>query len=196
MISNQNKDGSWGSHDHPSDRGPRGRPGSPGVQVATVGLSVAALDGTRRTAAARMAVDRAIDWMLDHFDVKRANGMSTTTCGRSGTACRAFEHLLAHPRDPRRRSRPPASVRREARDVPDARRVGATCRRGRADVPAVRDVDELHDGDDRRAPTAPRRSGSSCRRRWWRARREPREPLLTARSCRRLPEIPAAARIT
>lgn len=105
MISNQNKDGSWGSHESPRPIEVLADvPGShQAFQVATVGLSVAALDGFPTDSPQRdQAVDRAIDWMLDHFDVKRANGMEHYNVWSFGYGLQGFaEHLLAHPQDPR-----------------------------------------------------------------------------------------------
>jgi hypothetical protein len=105
MLSNQNKDGSWGSHESPRPIEVLADvPGShQAFQVATVGLSVAALDGFPTDSPQRdQAVDRAIDFMLDHFDVKRANGMEHYNVWSFGYGLQGLaEHLLSHPQDPR-----------------------------------------------------------------------------------------------
>ena len=105
MITNQNKEGSWGSHESPRPIEVLADvPGShQAFQVATTGLSVVALDGyPTDTAEKTQAVDRAIDWLLDHFDVKRASGMEHYNVWSFGYGLQAFaEHLLAHPQDPR-----------------------------------------------------------------------------------------------
>jgi hypothetical protein len=160
------------THESPRpDRGARGRlpARTRPSRVATTGLAVAALDAYPTDSPQRdQTVDRAIDWMLDHFDVKRANGMEHYNVWSFGYGLQGFaEHLLAHPRIRARTDQGRLqAARREARRVPDARRrLGLPFARRRADVPAVRDVDELH--DRRRSSsrsTARRRSGSSCRR--------------------------------
>ena len=105
MVTNQNKEGSWGTHESPRPIEVLADvPGShQAFQVATTALSVAALDGyPTDTAAKTQAVDRAIDWLLDHFDVKRANGMEHYNVWSFGYGLQGFaEHLLAHPQDPR-----------------------------------------------------------------------------------------------
>ena len=105
MITNQNKEGSWGSHESPRPIEVLADvPGShQAFQVATTGLSVVALDGyPTDTAEKTQAVDRAIDWLLDHFDVKRASGMEHYNVWSFGYGLQCFgEHLLAKPGDPR-----------------------------------------------------------------------------------------------
>ena len=105
MVANQNKDGSWGSHMSPRPIEVLADvPGSHmAFQVATVGLSVAAMDGYPSDAREKtQAVDRAIDWLLDHFDVKRANGMEHYNVWAFGYGLQGLaEFLLAHPNDSR-----------------------------------------------------------------------------------------------
>ena len=105
MVTNQNKEGSWGTHESPRPIEVLADvPGShQAFQVATTGLAVAALDAYPTDSPQRdQTVDRAIDWMLDHFDVKRANGMEHYNVWSFGYGLQGFaEHLLAHPQDPR-----------------------------------------------------------------------------------------------
>jgi hypothetical protein len=105
MITNQNKEGSWGTHESPRPIEVLADvPGShQAFQVATTGLSLAALDGyPSHSAEKEQAVDRAVDWLLDHFDVKRANGMEHYNVWSFGYGLQGFaEHLIARPDDPR-----------------------------------------------------------------------------------------------
>src|SRR6266850_4970617 len=73
LVENQNKEGSWGSHESPRPIEVLADvPGShQAFQVATTALSALALEGCPLASEPRdRAVDRAIDWLLDHYDVK------------------------------------------------------------------------------------------------------------------------------
>src|SRR5262249_13028793 len=105
LVQNQNKEGSWGSHESPRPIEVLADvPGShQAFQYATTALAALALEGCPIASEEKdRAVDRAIDWMLEHFDVKRPNGMEHYNVWSFGYGLQCFgEHLLAKPEDPR-----------------------------------------------------------------------------------------------
>jgi len=105
LVTNQNPEGSWGSHESPRPIEVLADvPGShQAFQVATTALAALALEGCPIASEAKdKAVDRAMDWLLDHFDVKRANGMEHYNVWSFGYGLQFFaEHLVAKPDDAR-----------------------------------------------------------------------------------------------
>jgi squalene cyclase len=105
LVTNQNKDGSWGSHESPRPIEVLADvPGShQAFQVATTALAVIALDGCPALSEEKVhAADRALDWLLDHFDVKRASGLEHYNVWSFGYGLQCFaERLIAQPQDPR-----------------------------------------------------------------------------------------------
>ena len=105
LVANQAADGSWGSHHSP-------RPievlaSIPGSQeafrVATTALCVTALQECPRAGeAGAKAVEKAIEWLLDHYDVKRQSGLEHYNVWSVGYTLQAFgERLGAQPEHPR-----------------------------------------------------------------------------------------------
>jgi hypothetical protein len=115
LVKNQNKDGSWGSHESPRPIEVLADvPGShQAFQVGTTALVVVALEGCPSVSAEKeSAADRGIDWLLEHFDVKRANGMEHYNVWSFGYALQCFaERLIAKPKDPRAEKLRAACVR-------------------------------------------------------------------------------------
>jgi hypothetical protein len=105
LVQNQNKEGSWGSYESPRPIEVLADvPGShQAFQYATTALAALALEGCPIVSEEKdRAVDRAMDWMLEHFDVKRPNGMEHYNVWSFGYGLQCFgEHLLAKPTDPR-----------------------------------------------------------------------------------------------
>lgn len=105
LAANQNADGSFGSHHSPRPiEVLAGVPGShQAFQVATTALVVLALDGCPLASEAKeRAADRAIDFLLEHFDVKRTSGMEHYNVWSFGYALHCFgDRLIARPGDPR-----------------------------------------------------------------------------------------------
>jgi hypothetical protein len=105
LVQNQNKEGSWGSHESPRPIEVLADvPGShQAFQVATTALSALALEGCPIASEEKdRAIDRAIDWLLDHYDVKRPSGLEHYNVWSFGYGLQFFgEHLLAKPHDER-----------------------------------------------------------------------------------------------
>jgi hypothetical protein len=105
LIDNQNPDGSWGSHESPRPIEVLADvPGShEAFRVATTALCVIALEDC---AALRPdvgpAIERGLDHLLAHFDVKRPNGMEHYNVWSFGYTLQCFgERLATAPEDPR-----------------------------------------------------------------------------------------------
>jgi hypothetical protein len=105
LVGNQNKDGSWGTHESP-------RPievlaSIPGSQeafrVATTALCAMALrDSGQREKPLQAAVERALDFLLADFDVKRQSGMEHYNVWSFGYALQCFgEEIARNPEAPR-----------------------------------------------------------------------------------------------
>jgi hypothetical protein len=113
LVDNQNPDGSWGSHESPRPIEVLADvPGShEAFRVATTALCVIALEdclSLRATSAieldrgAEKALERGLDHLLAHFDVKRANGMEHYNVWSFGYTLQCFgERLAAFPEEPR-----------------------------------------------------------------------------------------------
>jgi hypothetical protein len=106
LVSHQNKDGSFGTHDSP-------RPievsasipsGHEAFRLATSALCVMALDQCARPSdAAKQAADRGLDWMLANHKVKRHDGGEFYNTWTLGYGLQSFgEWLARHPDDPRK----------------------------------------------------------------------------------------------
>lgn len=105
LVENQNKDGSWGTHESP-------RPievlaSIPGSQeafrVATTALCALSLrDCEKKTPEVQAAVERALDFLLADFDVKRQSGMEHYNVWSFGFGLQCFgEELARSPESPR-----------------------------------------------------------------------------------------------
>lgn len=105
LVENQAADGSWGSHHSP-------RPievlaSIPGSQdafrVSTTALCVTALQECPRAGdAGAKAVEKAIAWLLENYDVKRQSGLEHYNVWSFGYTLQAFgERLGAQPEHPR-----------------------------------------------------------------------------------------------
>lgn len=105
LVENQNRDGSWGSHHSP-------RPievlaSVPGSQeafrVATTALCVSALQECPRAGdAGAQAVERATDFLLEHWNVKRQSGLEHYNVWAFGYSLQALgERLIAQPESSR-----------------------------------------------------------------------------------------------
>lgn len=105
LLQHQNKDGSWGSHESP-------RPievlaSIPGSQeafrVATTALDVIALaDSGDPSPRVRDAEEKALDWLLANYAVKRQDGLEHYNVWAFGYALQCFgERLIARPEDAR-----------------------------------------------------------------------------------------------
>jgi len=105
LVESQAADGSWGSHHSP-------RPievlaSIPGSQeafrVATTALCVSALQECPRAGeAGAKAVEKAIDWLLANYNVKRQSGLEHYNVWSFGYTLQAFgERLAAQPEHPR-----------------------------------------------------------------------------------------------
>ena len=101
LVDNQNPDGSWGSH-----RSPRpievlaSIPGSQDAfRVATTALCVTALQESPRAGEkGAQAVEKAIAWLLENYDVKRQSGLEHYNVWSFGYTLQAFgERLEAQP---------------------------------------------------------------------------------------------------
>jgi len=101
LVAHQNADGSWGSHHSP-------RPievlaSVPGSQeafrVATTALCVSALQECARAGdAGALAVERATDFLLEHWNVKRQSGLEHYNVWAFGYSLQALgERLIAQP---------------------------------------------------------------------------------------------------
>jgi hypothetical protein len=101
LVENQNRDGSWGSHHSP-------RPievlaSVPGSQeafrVATTALCVSALQECPRAGdSGALAVERATDFLLAHWNVKRQSGLEHYNVWAFGYSLQALgERLIAQP---------------------------------------------------------------------------------------------------
>ena len=105
LVEHQNKDGSWGSHESPRPIEVLADvPGShQAFQFATTALATFAVEGCPLAFAEKdRAVDRAIDWLLEHYEVKRPSGLEHYNVWSFGYGLQCFgEHLLAKPQDPR-----------------------------------------------------------------------------------------------
>lgn len=105
LLDHQNPDGSWGSHESPRPIEVLADvPGShEAFRVATTALCVIALEDcspVRKDTQA--ALDRGLDFLLSHFDVKRPNGMEHYNVWSFGYTLQCFgEHLAHAPEDPR-----------------------------------------------------------------------------------------------
>jgi hypothetical protein len=98
LVLNQNKDGSWGTHESP-------RPievlaSIPGSQeafrVATTALCVMALrDAGQRTEAVNAAIERALEFLLADFDVKRQSGLEHYNVWTFGYVLQCFGEEIA-----------------------------------------------------------------------------------------------------
>jgi hypothetical protein len=105
LVANQAEDGSWGSHHSP-------RPievlaSIPGSQeafrVATTALCVTALQECPRAGeAGARAVEKAIEFLVENYDVKRQSGLEHYNVWSFGYTLQAFgERLAAQPEHPR-----------------------------------------------------------------------------------------------
>jgi hypothetical protein len=105
LLAHQNPDGSWGSHESP-------RPievlaSIPGSQdafrVATTALCVMGLrDSGARSPELAGALERALDFLIGNFDVKRQSGMEHYNVWTFGYALQCFgEELKRSPESPR-----------------------------------------------------------------------------------------------
>ncbi|MEW6744845.1 MAG: hypothetical protein AB1486_18985 [Planctomycetota bacterium] len=105
LVSNQNPNGSWGSHHSP-------RPievmasvpgGHEAFRVATTALCVIALeDSPYRPTEAQAAAARGLDYLLDNYNVKRPNGFEFYNTWAIGYTLQCFgEWLGRKPDDPR-----------------------------------------------------------------------------------------------
>ena len=105
LIENQRPDGGWGSHHSPRPIEVLcDVPGShQAFRVGTTGLAVLALmDTPAQSKAAREAVDRGIDHLLEYSEAKRPSGFEHYNVWAFGFALHAFgEFLASHPDDPR-----------------------------------------------------------------------------------------------
>ncbi len=106
LVKAQNSDGSWGSHHSPRPIEVLCNvPGSHAAfQVATTSLCVMALaDAPPRTVDGQeVARQRGLDFLLGHFDVKRASGLEHYNVWSFGYTLQCFgEALAANPEDPR-----------------------------------------------------------------------------------------------
>lgn len=105
LVENQNEDGSWGSHH--TARPIEVLASIPGSQdafrIATTSLCVAALQECPRAGeAGNQAVERAIAYLLEHYDVKRQSGLEHYNVWSFGYTLQAFgERLSAQPEHPR-----------------------------------------------------------------------------------------------
>jgi hypothetical protein len=123
LVDNQNPDGSWGSHESPRPIEVLADvPGShEAFRVATTALCVIALEDclSRQTSGAieldrgaEKALERGLDHLLAHFDVKRASGMEHYNVWSFGYTLQCFgERLAAFPEDPRAAAMRAASKR-------------------------------------------------------------------------------------
>ncbi len=105
LVANQEENGAWGSHHSP-------RPievlaSVPGSQdafrIATTALVVTALQECPRAGeAGERACSRAIDYLLENYDVKRQSGLEHYNVWSFGYTLQAFgERLAAQPEHPR-----------------------------------------------------------------------------------------------
>jgi len=105
LATNQNKDGSWGSHHSPRPIEVLADvPGShQAFQTATTALAALAMEGCPLVSEEKdRAVDRGIDWLLEHHDVKRPSGLEHYNVWSFGYGLQCLgEHLIAKPGDPR-----------------------------------------------------------------------------------------------
>jgi hypothetical protein len=105
LLDHQNSDGSWGSHESPRpDEVLANVPGShEAFRVATTALDVIALeDCLALRPDVEPAIERGIDDLLAHFDVKRPNGMEHYNVWSFGYTLQCFgERLATSPEDPR-----------------------------------------------------------------------------------------------
>ena len=106
MVHAQNPDGSWGSHESPRPIEVLADvPGShEAFLVATTALSAISLaDAAPDEKEATQCVNRALAFLLDHFDVKRASGLEHYNVWSFGYTLQFFgEWMAAHREDPRR----------------------------------------------------------------------------------------------
>jgi len=107
LIENQNENGSWGSHH--TARPIEVLADIPGshdaFRVATTALCVMALrDCPNPGEEGFEAAERGLDYLLDNYNVKRANAMEHYNVWSFGYTLQAFgEHLQENPEDPRAR---------------------------------------------------------------------------------------------
>ena len=105
LIENQQADGSWGSHHSPRPIEVLASvPGSQNAfRVATTGLATAALQESPLAGDdGRQAASRAIDYLLEAYDVKRQSGLEHYNVWSFGYVLQCFgERLLQEPNDPR-----------------------------------------------------------------------------------------------
>lgn len=107
LIDNQNEDGSWGSHH--TARPIEVLADIPGshdaFRVATTALCVMALrDCPDPGEDGFGAAERGLDYLIENYNVKRANAMEHYNVWSFGYTLQAFgEHLEANPEDPRAR---------------------------------------------------------------------------------------------
>jgi hypothetical protein len=105
MVAHQNADGSWGSHESPRPIEVLASvPGShEAFRVATTALGVMALRDSGRPEGAP-AAERGLAYLLEHYAVKRMNGLEHYNVWSFGYTLQAFgEVLLAEPEHPRAR---------------------------------------------------------------------------------------------
>ena len=98
LVENQNKDGSWGTHESP--RPVEVLASIPGSQeafrVATTALCAMALrDCEQKTPPVQAAVESALDFLLQDFDVKRQSGMEHYNVWSFGYALQCFGEEIA-----------------------------------------------------------------------------------------------------
>ena len=98
LVENQNKDGSWGTHESP--RPVEVLASIPGSQeafrVATTALCVMALrDSEQKTPEVLAAAERALAFLLQDFDVKRQSGMEHYNVWTFGYVLQCFGEEIA-----------------------------------------------------------------------------------------------------
>ncbi len=105
LLDNQREDGSWGSHHTARPIEVFATP--PGTRdawrVAVTGIAAMALwDSTARNAETDAAADRAVDYLIEHWNVRRVSMVEHYNCWTFGYALQALgERLLDAPDDPR-----------------------------------------------------------------------------------------------
>jgi hypothetical protein len=105
LLDNQNDDGSWGSHHsaRPEEVLASIPHSQEAFRVATTALCVMALsDANIATAESAKSADRALDFLLEHYDVKRQSPLEHYNVWAFGFGLQCFgERLAKNPEDPR-----------------------------------------------------------------------------------------------